>query len=93
MKNAKNVIVGALMVMTIATYANANTLNTTSVHIFASAEEKIKTSSANSVLPASLPVLDSPAPLAEKNVTDANKYNAEQKAALVELKLKSNSAK
>ena len=42
MKNAKNVIVATMMAMTIATYANATTVNKTSVHILASVEEKVK---------------------------------------------------
>ena len=93
MKNAKNVIVGAMMAMTIATYANANTLNKTSVHILASVEEKGKVSGVNKVLPVSLPVLETPAPHVAKNSTDTNKQNANQKAAIVGLQLKSNTTK
>ena len=93
MKNAKNVIVGAMMAMTIATYANANTLNKTSVHILASVEEKGKVSGVNKVLPVSLPVLETPAPNAAKVSTDTNKQNANQKAAIVGLQLKSNTTK
>lgn len=93
MKNAKNVIVAAIMVMTIATYANANTLNRTSLHILASVEEKVKVSDVNKVLPVSLPVLESPAPNAVKKGNDINKPSAQQKAAIVELKLKSVSTK
>lgn len=94
MKNAKNVIVGAMMAMTIATYANANTLNKTSVHILASVEEKVKVSSVmNKVLPVTLPVLETPAPNAAKVSTDINKQSANQKAAIVGLQLKSNTTK
>ena len=93
MKNAKNVIVAAMMAMTIATYANANAVNKTSVHIVASVEEKVKVISANKALPASIPALESPAPVVVKNVNDTNKHNPLQKAAIVGLQLKSNSAK
>ena len=90
MKNAKNLIVAAMMVLTIATYANANNLNN---NISARLEEKVKVAGVKNVLPAALPVLETPAPHAVKNVTDTNKLSAEQRAAIVELQLKSNSAK
>jgi len=85
MKNAKNVIVGAMMVMAIATYANAMSSNNTSVHILASVEEKVKVSSANTVLPAYLPVLESETPVAVSNVNEAYNLSASQKAAIVGL--------
>jgi len=93
MKNAKNVIVGAMMAMTIATYANANTLNNTSVHISATVEEKAKVISVYKVLPVSLPVLETPAPQVAKISNDTNKQSAHQKAAIVGLELKSTSTK
>jgi len=87
MKNAKNIIAAAMMAMTIATYANANTnINTT-------VEEKSKVTAAINTLPASLPVLESPAPQVVKSSNDTNKQNAVQKAAIVELQLKSQSTK
>jgi len=93
MKNAKNVIVAAMMVMTLATYANATTVNKNSAHILASVEEKVKISNVNKVLPASLPALEGPAPMVVKNSNGTNKHNPLQKAAIVGLQLKSNSAK
>ncbi|TDE15388.1 hypothetical protein [Dyadobacter psychrotolerans] len=87
MKNTKNMLVGAMIAMTIATYANANN---TSLHTI---EEKTKVSVVNSVLPVSLPVLETPAPVAVKITNDTNKHNAVQKAAIVGLQLKSQSAK
>lgn len=93
MKNAKNVIVGVLMMMTVASYANANSMNGTSANILASTEDKVKVSGVNRILPATLPVLESPAPVVVKNERDTNKYSAEQKAAIVELRLKSQSAR
>ena len=87
MKNAKNIIAAAMMAMTIATYANANTnINTT-------VEEKSKVTAAINTLPASLPVLESPAPQVVKSSNDTNKQNAHQKAAIVGLELKSTSTK
>ncbi|KQS26879.1 hypothetical protein [Dyadobacter sp. Leaf189] len=86
MKNAKTMIATAMMVMTIATYANAN--NSTYI-----AEEKTKVGVSSAALPASLPVLESPAPQKDKLTIDTNKHNAAQKAAIVGLQLKSNSAK
>lgn len=93
MKNAKNIIVGAMIAMTISTYTNASNSNNASAHILASAEEKGKVLSAGKFLPASLPVLESPAPQIVKNSTDTNKHNANQKAAIVGLQLKSNTTK
>jgi hypothetical protein len=87
MKNAKNIIAAVLMTMTIATYANANTTINTSV------DEKGKVSAVINTLPTSLPVLETPAPQVVKSSNDTNKHNAIQKAAIVELKLKSQSAK
>ena len=85
MKNAKNILVAAMMSMTIATYANAKTLNNTSAHILASVEEKVKVSGANVVLPASLPALESETPVAVSNVNEAYSFSAQQKAAIVGL--------
>ncbi|CAG5068741.1 hypothetical protein DYBT9623_01473 [Dyadobacter sp. CECT 9623] len=86
MKNAKTMIATAMMVMSIATYANAN--NTT--YTF---EEKTRVAVLDKALPASLPVLDSPAPQKDKLTVDTNKHNADQKAAIVGLQLKGSSAK
>lgn len=86
MKNAKTMIASAMMVMTIATYANANNTSYT-------IEEKTKVAVLNSTLPVSLPVLDSPAPQKEKLTVDTNKHTANQKAAIVGLQLKGTSAK
>ena len=86
MKNAKTMIATAMMVMTIATYASAN--NTTYT-----IEEKTTVAVLNKALPVSLPVLESPAPQKDKLTVDTNKHSADQKAAIVGLQLKSNSAK
>ena len=86
MKNAKSMIVAAMMAMTIATYANAEN----STYKF---EEKARVTLLSSALPASLPVLDSPAPQAAKSTVDTNKHTAAQKAAIVGLQLKSNTTK
>jgi hypothetical protein len=86
MKNAKTMIAAAMMVMSIATYANANN----STYTF---EEKGRLAILDKALPASVPVLDSPAPQKEKLTVDTNNHNAAQKAAIVGLQLKSNSAK
>ncbi|KAA0993690.1 hypothetical protein [Dyadobacter aurulentus] len=86
MKNAKTMIATAMMVLTIATYAGAN--NTTYT-----IEEKTTVAVLNKALPVSLPVLDSPAPQKDKLTVDTNKHSADQKAAIVGLQLKSNSAK
>ena len=86
MKNAKSLIVGAMMVMTIATYANASN----STYTF---EEKTRVAGLDKTLPATLPVLESPAPQHAKAVVEINKHTAAQKAAIVELQLKSISAK
>jgi hypothetical protein len=86
MKNAKNIIAVAMIAMTITTYASANTtINTT--------EDKAKVSVAVNPLPTTLPILESPAPQVEKKSNDSNKQNAIQKAAIVELQLKSQSTK
>ncbi|WP_138475340.1 hypothetical protein [Dyadobacter bucti] len=88
MKNAKNILVGAMMAMTIATYANANT----SAHIL-TVEEKVKLNVLNKALPASAPVLESPAPQRDKATSDINKHSATQKAAIVGLQLSSSATK
>ncbi|MCF0041758.1 hypothetical protein [Dyadobacter fanqingshengii] len=82
MKNTKNLLVAALMAMTFATYANANNSAYT-------VEEKLKVTGLSKVLPASLPVLESPAPQKAKNSVDTNNHSATQKAAIVGLQLKS----
>jgi len=90
MKNTKNLLVGAMIAMiamTSFTYANANN---TSLH---TVDEKTKVSVVNSVLPVSLPVLETPAPVVVKITNDTNKQTAAQKAAIVGLNLKSQSAK
>ena len=87
MKNAKNILVGLMMSVTIGTYANAKSLNNTSAHILASVEEKVKVSVANNLLPASLPVLESAAPVEVKNVNGTYNFSAQQRAAIVGLSL------
>lgn len=82
MKNTRNMLVAALMAMTIATYANANNSAYT-------LEEKVKVTGLSKALPASLPVLESPAPQKAKNSVDTNNHSATQKAAIVGLQLKS----
>ncbi len=86
MKNAKNIIAVVCMAITLVTYTSANANNTT-------ADEKAKVSNTINTLPETLPVLDTPAPQAEKKSIGTNKQNAEQKAAIVGLKLKSQSTK
>jgi hypothetical protein len=86
MKNTKTMIVAAMMAMTIATYASAE--NSTY-----KVEEKARITVMDKALPASLPVLESPAPQSEKLTVDTNKHSAAQKAAIVGLQLKSASAK
>lgn len=81
MKNAKNLLAVALIALTSAAYANNNSTYTV--------EEKIKVAVVNNTLPASAPVLDSPAPLKVKNTPDTNNHSAAQKAAIVGLQLKS----
>lgn len=83
MKNAKNILAAVMMTMTIATYANANT------NIDKTVEGKANVNGAVYALPETLPVLESPAPQSEKISNGTNKLNAEQKAAIVGLKLKS----
>ena len=86
MKNAKNMLVVAMMALTTAAYANVNNATYTS-------EEKVKVAVLNNALPAALPVLETPAPQNAKTTNDTNKHSATQKAAIVGLQLKSNSAK
>ncbi|MCF0055999.1 hypothetical protein [Dyadobacter sp. CY356] len=76
MKNANIMIALILLALTIATSA------------IASNEEKSKVTLINKVLPASLPVLDSPAPQRVSLSAESTK-TAIQKANIVELKLKS----
>jgi hypothetical protein len=82
MKNTKNIFAAALMAMTVVTFANAN-----------NNDEKIKSFGVVNTLPANVPVLDTPAPQPEKNTIEINKHNATQKATIVGLQLKSQSAK
>lgn len=81
MKNAKNMLVVAMMALTTAAYANVNNATYT--------EEKVKVAVLNNALPAAAPVLDSPAPQKVKNSVDTNNHSAAQKAAIVGLQLKS----
>lgn len=81
MKNAKNLLAIALIALTSAAYANNNSTYTV--------EEKTKVAVVNNTLPASAPVLDSPAPQKVKNLPDTNNHSAAQKAAIVGLQLKS----
>lgn len=81
MKNAKNLLAVALIALTSAAYANNNSTYTV--------EEKTKVALVNNTLPASAPVLDSPAPQKVKNTPDTNNHSAAQKAAIVGLQLKS----
>jgi hypothetical protein len=77
MKNAKQMIVVALMAMTIAAGANASN------------EEKSKGSLINKALPANIPALEGPAPQRVNSSIESTQKTAIQKANLVELKLKS----
>ncbi|HEV7378832.1 MAG TPA: hypothetical protein VGN64_03510, partial [Dyadobacter sp.] len=80
--NTKNIFAAALMAMTVVTFANAN-----------SVDEKIKNVVAVNTLPANVPAIETPAPQVAKNTIEINKYNAGQKAAIVELNLKGNTTK
>lgn len=80
MKNTMNILAGAMIAMTISTYATANT------------EDKAIVSSINKSLPVSVTVLETPAP-EKATVTKTQNYTAPQKASIVELKLKSDSKK
>lgn len=82
MKNAKNMLVAALVALTSAAYANVDNSTYT-------VEEKVKVALVSNTLPASAPALDSPAPQNVKNTTDTNTHNAAQKAAIVGLQFKS----
>lgn len=81
MKNTKNLLAVALIALTSAAYANVNSTYTV--------EEKIKVAVVNNALPASAPVLETPAPQKEKLAIDTNTLSAAQKAAIVNLQLKS----
>jgi hypothetical protein len=86
MKNAKHILVGFMMVMSIATYASAINTSNNAVHI--SMEEKRTAAVLNKALPETAPAVESPAP--QKGVVVAAKqYSPIQKAAIVELELKS----
>ncbi len=84
MKNAKQILVGALMVMSISTYADV--IKTSNNDIYNSAEEK-SISVINKVLPTSVSPIESPAPQKAAVITE-KQYTASQKAAIVELELK-----
>lgn len=85
MKNAKSILVGAMMVMSISTYADAIKSSNNAYHI--SVEEKRNVSVLNKVLPATVTVTETPAP--QKGSTVAPKVlNPAQRAAIVELELK-----
>ncbi|REA58522.1 hypothetical protein DSL64_20775 [Dyadobacter luteus] len=74
MKNIANIL--------ICTFVLGSTLT------FAGQSEDKATATPVNALPASAPALESPAPQKDKLAADT-KYSAEQKASLVELKLKS----
>jgi hypothetical protein len=80
MKNTMNILAGAMIAMTISTYAIANT------------EEKAMVSSVNKSLPVLVTVMETPAPQ-KATVSKTQQYTAPQKASIVELKLKSDSKK
>lgn len=80
MKNTMNILAGAMIAMTISTYATANT------------EEKAMVSSVNKSLPVLVTVMETPAPQ-KATVSKTQQYTAPQKASIVELKLKSDSKK
>ncbi|MCF0069034.1 hypothetical protein LZD49_01040 [Dyadobacter sp. CY261] len=81
MKNAKNLLAIALVALTSAAYANVNSTYTV--------EEKIKVAVVSNALPASAPAIETPAPQKEKLANDTNNHSAAQKAAIVDLQLKS----
>jgi hypothetical protein len=86
MKNAKSILVGAMMVMSVATYADTIQSSNNAIHI--SVDEKRSVAVLNKVLPDSAPAVDAPAP--QKGVVAvAKQYSPLQKAAIVELELKS----
>lgn len=85
MKNAKSILVGALMVMSISTYADA--IKSSNNALYISVEEKRSVTALDKVLPVSLPVIESPAPQ-KVSVASAKQLSAEQKIAIVELELK-----
>lgn len=85
MKNTKNILVAAMIAMTITTYANA----TSNIVVN---EDKATVSAIGKSLPESVPAIETPAP--QKATVSVNqKYSAPQKANIVELKLKSDSSK
>ncbi|WP_149243348.1 hypothetical protein [Dyadobacter sp. 32] len=85
MKNAKSILVGAMMVMSISTYADAIKSSNNALHI--SVEDKRTVSVLNKVLPDSVTAVETPAP--QKAVSANEKQlSPEQKAATVELELK-----
>jgi len=85
MKNTKNILVAAMIAMTITTYANA-----TSTIVMN--EDKATVSAIGKSLPESVPAMETPAPQ-KANVAQNKNYTAPQKANIVELKLKSDSKK
>jgi hypothetical protein len=57
---------------------------------FAIADDAVKTADIKSILPESAPSVESPAPVKKASeLTKQTEYTAEQKAAIVDLKLKS----
>ena len=82
MKNTKTMIVTALIGLSIAASANANSFTY-------NVEEKGRVAILDKALPASLPALESPAPQKERLSVDTNNHTAAQKAAIVGLQLKS----
>jgi hypothetical protein len=85
MKNAKSVLIGAMVAMSISTYADAINVNNNASHI--SVEEKKSLSILNNVLPVSMPAIETTAPQ-KVSVPAVKQPTPEQKAASVELELK-----
>ncbi len=85
MKNAKSILVGTMMVLSISTYADAIKSSNNALHI--SVEEKRSVAVLNKVLPVSIPVIETAAPQ-KAPVAAAKQLTPEQKAAIVGLELK-----
>ena len=58
-----------------------------SIVFTAAAEGNVKVANLNKVLPASAPVLETPAPEKVKSSVDSKKYSPQQKMSIVELKV------
>ena len=69
----------------ITTFICAMALSTS--FVFADNTEDKTTSVVNKFLPASIPVVETPAPHHVKSTSDYNKYSPAQKASIVELKI------